>query len=138
MRPLPFQVYVLLVFSSFFSTVLLCLTTILFLNENVRLHRWLALFFGFFGVLIIVRPGFIEIGLGIPIALIAAVFYAGSNVTNRALSRTDATASILFYSFILQIPLATIPAIATWVTPELADIPFLFGFGVFSIFVSVM
>ena len=112
-----------------FTTIL----AILFLKENVRIHRWLALFFGFVGVLIIVRPGFVEIGLGIPIALLAAVFYAGSNVTNRALSRTDSTASILFYSFILQIPLATIPAMATWVTPDLVDLPFLLGFGVIAI-----
>lgn len=109
------------------------LLAILFLKEIVGFHRWAAIFFGFVGVLIIVRPGFAEVGLGIPIALAAAAFYAGSNVTNRALSRTDSTAVILFYGFALQIPLAAIPAAATWVTPGWEELLPLLGFGVVAI-----
>ena len=43
-----------------------------FLKEVVGNHRWAALVFGFIGVTIIVRPGFDEINLGIPIALLAS------------------------------------------------------------------
>ncbi|NQU72167.1 MAG: DMT family transporter [Rhodospirillales bacterium] len=109
-----------------FTTVL----AIIFLKEIVGLHRWSAIFFGFMGVLIIVRPGFEALTLGIPIALCAALFYAGSNVTNRALSRTDSTAVIMFYGFILQIPLAAVPAAFTWVTPGWDALWPLLGFGV--------
>lgn len=106
---------------------------IIFLKELVRSHRWMALLFGFVGVLIIVRPGMADLNLGIPAALLAASLYAGSNVTNRALSRTDSTPVIVFYSFALQIPLAAVPAAMTWTTPGWADALPLLGFGIVSI-----
>jgi drug/metabolite transporter (DMT)-like permease len=109
-----------------FTTVL----AIIFLKEVVGLHRWSAILFGFIGVLIIVRPGFEELNLGIPVAICAAVFYASANVVNRALSRTESTAVILFYGFMLQIPFAAIPAAMTWVTPSWDILWPLLGFGV--------
>ena len=72
---------------------------IIFLKEVVGLHRWTALVVGFIGVAIIVRPGFTDINIGVPIAILAAVFYAGSNVANRALASTEATSVIMFYGF---------------------------------------
>ena len=103
---------------------------ILFLKEIVGSHRWAALLFGFIGVIIIVRPGFDEINLGVPIALFAALVYGGSNVANRALTSTESTSVIMFYGFLLQLPMAAIPAAMTWVTPGWEDaLPFL-GFGV--------
>ena len=112
-----------------FTTVL----AIIFLKEVVGLHRWSAILFGFAGVLIIVRPGFEELDLGMLVAICAAVFYASSNVANRALSRTESTAVILFYGFMLQIPMAAIPAAMTWVTPGWSVVPPLLGFGIVSI-----
>lgn len=109
-----------------FTTIL----AIIFLKEVVGLHRWSAILFGFLGVLIIVRPGFAELGLGVPVAICAALCYASANVANRALSRTESTAVILFYGFILQIPLAAIPAAMTWVTPGWDVVWPLLGFGV--------
>ena len=32
-----------------------------YLKEKVGIHRWTAVLIGFFGVMIIIRPGFIEI-----------------------------------------------------------------------------
>jgi len=102
---------------------------ILFLREMVGPHRWLAIVFGFVGVLMIVRPGFAEVNIGMPLALMAAAFFAGSNVSNRALSSTDSTAVIVFYGFVLQIPIAAVPAAMTWTTPgwDLAPALLLFG-----------
>lgn len=105
---------------------------IIFLKELVGGHRWMALLFGFIGVLVIVRPGFGALNFGIPAALCAAACYAGSNVVNRSLSRTDSTPLIVFYSFALQIPLAAVPAAVTWTTPGWAEILPLLGFGVVS------
>lgn len=105
---------------------------ILFLKEIVGPHRWLAIVFGFVGVLVIARPGFVEFNLGMPFAVVAASFFAASNVTNRALSRTDSTATIVFYGFVLQIPIAALPAAATWVTPGWDIVPALLAFGVVS------
>ncbi len=103
---------------------------IIFLKEVVGLHRWTALLVGFIGVAIIVRPGFTDINIGVPIAILAAVFYAGSNVANRALASTEATSVIMFYGFLLQIPMAAVPAVLTWVTPGWEHILPLLGFGI--------
>lgn len=103
---------------------------IIFLKEVVGLHRWTALVVGFIGVAIIVRPGFTDINIGVPIAILAAVFYAGSNVANRALASTEATSVIMFYGFLLQIPMAAVPAVLTWVTPGWEHILPLLGFGI--------
>ena len=103
---------------------------IIFLKEVVGLHRWTALLVGFIGVAIIVRPGFTDINIGVPIAILAAVFYAGSNVANRALASTEATSVIMFYGFLLQIPMAAVPAVLTWVKPGWEHILPLLGFGI--------
>ena len=102
---------------------------ILFLRELVGPHRWAAIFIGFVGVVLIAKPGFAAFSWGIPIALAAAAFYAGSNVVNRALSRTESTPVIVFYSFFLQIPMAAIPAAMSWTTPGWDAVLPLIGFG---------
>jgi len=106
---------------------------IIFLKELVGQHRWVALLFGFIGVVVIVRPGFGTLNVGIPAALCAAACYAASNVVNRALSRTDSTPVIVFYSFALQVPLAAVPAALAWTTPGWAEVLPLLGFGVVAI-----
>lgn len=108
-----------------FTTVL----AIFFLKEVVRGHRWAALAFGFVGVGIIVRPGFEAINIGVAVALLAALFYGASNVANRALAKTEATSVIMFYGFLLQIPMAAIPAALNWVTPGWEHVLPLLGFG---------
>lgn len=109
-----------------FTTIL----AILFLKEIVGKHRWSALVFGFVGVIIIVRPGFAEINIGVPAALLAALFYGSSNVANRALTSTESTSVIMFYGFLLQLPMAAIPAAMTWITPGWEHVPPLLGFGI--------
>jgi drug/metabolite transporter (DMT)-like permease len=109
-----------------FTTIL----AIVFLKEIVGSHRWAALVFGFIGVVIIVRPGFEAINAGVPIALFAALVYGGSNVANRALTSTESTSVIMFYGFLLQLPMAAIPAAMNWVTPGWDEALPLLGFGI--------
>ena len=108
-----------------FTTIL----AIFFLKEIVGRHRWAALVFGFIGVGIIVRPGFEAVNAGVPIAILAAVLYGSSNVANRALTSTESTSVIMFYGFLLQLPMAAIPAMMVWVTPGWEHVLPLLGFG---------
>ena len=100
----------------------------LFLGERVGFHRWLAIVVGFGGVLAIVRPGFAELHIGMIFALGAAAFYAGTDTASRSLARTDSTAVILFYGYILQLPIAAVPAALEWTTPTLDQVPAILGF----------
>ena len=100
------------------------------LGERVGFHRWAAIAAGFVGVLAIVRPGFAEFNIGMLLALAAAVFYGGTDTSARALASTDSTPVIMFYSFILQIPLAAVPALVTWTTPGWDVMPALLAFAI--------
>ncbi len=67
------------------------------LGEQVGWRRWSAVAVGFFGTLIIIRPG---VGVFQPAALIpllAALMFALYNVLTRLASRQDSSATSLFY-----------------------------------------
>jgi drug/metabolite transporter (DMT)-like permease len=93
------------------------LVAIVLLGEKLRSHRVIGTLIGFGGVLIIVRPGFADLNLGIFLALGAAAFYATSDTTSRWLARYDQFPSIMMWNFIFMIPMAAVPAAIWWVTP---------------------
>ncbi len=102
------------------------------LGERVGVHRWAATATGFLGALVILRPGFAEIHFGMIVALAAAAFLAMSDTLVRRLSRTEPTTRIVFYGYLLQVPIAFAVALYDWVTPTLADWPWLIALGVCS------
>jgi drug/metabolite transporter (DMT)-like permease len=105
------------------------LFAILILRERVGLHRWVAMFVGFLGVAIALRPGFGDIHPGMLAAIGAAATYGLSDVLLRKLSHTDMTLSIVFYGFALQLPFSLPLAINEWVTPSGAEWAWLFFMG---------
>lgn len=68
------------------------------LRERVGPRRWLAVFIGFGGVLVVVRPGAGLFDGGAVLALSAAITFALYQVTTRAISRTDGPLTTLFYT----------------------------------------
>lgn len=72
------------------------------LGERLTRARLLALLVGFAGVLVVTRPGMIELGPGVVSAALAAIGFAGSAVLTRRLTRTEATVSILFWLTVMQ------------------------------------
>ncbi len=110
-------------------TVLLAAT---FLGERVGLDRWMATAVGFGGALIIIRPGFVEIGLAAGAALYTALSYAGGGVMTKALVRTESPNAVVFYSFALLTVISLGPAIAWWRTPVWQDVSWIVAFGILS------
>jgi drug/metabolite transporter (DMT)-like permease len=77
-----------------FATIL----SFLILREQVGVHRWAAVAFGFIGMLIVARPGGSSIpALGVTIALIAAVSQAGVTTTLRQIQRSEHVSAIVFW-----------------------------------------
>jgi drug/metabolite transporter (DMT)-like permease len=77
-----------------FATIL----SFLILREQVGVHRWAAVAFGFIGVLIVARPGGSSIpALRVAIALIAAVSQAGVTTTLRQIQRSEHVSAIVFW-----------------------------------------
>jgi len=88
------------------------------LRERINVHRWIAMAVGFAGVMVIIRPGFAAVNLGVFVALGAAATYGLSDVMTRLLSRTDHTNLIMFYTFLMPVPFGLIPALFVWSWPD--------------------
>ena len=97
----------------FFVTIL----AVLFLKENIRIYRISALFIGFIGMLIILRPGIIDISLGIQMVLVATFFWSVIIILTKQLTNKDSSITILVYMYTFMTFLTLITAIIFWQTP---------------------
>ena len=86
------------------------------LGEHVGWRRWLAIGVGLLGVLWMLQPDTSRLSLlGAVGALISAGAYAGSAITARMLTRTDSTASMVFWFLVLLTVFAGLLAWPDWV-----------------------
>ena len=105
----------------FFVTIL----AVLFLKENIRIYRISALVIGFIGMLIILRPGIIEISLGIQMVLVATFFWSVIIILTKQLTNNDSSITILTYMYTFMTFLTLITAIIFWETPTTKSIYYL-------------
>lgn len=89
----------------------------LFLGEKVGPRRWLATLVGFLGVLMIIRPGIHAVELPQLVALMSAVFIAGSMLSNKSLSRTEKPNAMVLWMGVFMSLFSLPPAIAVWTWP---------------------
>lgn len=94
----------------------------LFLGEDVRLRRWIAVAVGFAGAMIIIRPGFGEIGIGALCVLASTPIFSASNLMSKALARTDSANTIVIWQNMVIVVCAAPFAIAFWQTPYWTDL----------------
>lgn len=85
------EVYALVFLAPLFVTIL----SMLVLKEKVGPWRWFAIFAGFAGVLLVVRPGFRDLELGHLAALIIAVLAAITVILLRSLAGSEKQTSML-------------------------------------------
>ena len=83
---------------AFISPIIVTILSIFFLNEKVGIHRWTAVVIGFLGVLVIIRPGFLEINFASLSALAAGITYAFYIIYTRKLSFTDSAIVTLLFT----------------------------------------
>jgi len=116
-----------------FATPLFTLAlALLVLRERVGGANWIATLVGFAGVLVILRPGAIEVSLGALAALASTVGYASVNTVIKVLSRTESSVVIVFYVNLLMVPLSLPMAVVEWRMPGLSDAVLIGGMAVFS------
>ena len=116
-----------------FSTpVFTALGAILIFHEKVRLRRMLAIFAGFVGTLVILRPGFQTIEAGSLAQLIAAFCFAGSFLFAKRMTRSENSGDILVMLTIFC-TLALLPgAIYYWREPTWTEVGWLALVAVFA------
>ena len=101
----------------------------LLIGETVGWARWAGIASGFVGVLIVVRPGVMEVGLPVFAVLFTATMYGWSNCLTRSLALTEDSNAVVFYMFALIAPLAIGPALWFFTMPEWADVPWILALG---------
>ncbi|UYN96261.1 MAG: DMT family transporter [Enhydrobacter sp.] len=94
----------------------------LFLGENVRLRRWIAVMVGFAGAMIIIRPGFGEIGFGALCILLSTPLFSASNLMAKGLARSDSANTIVIWQTIVVIVCSAPIALWFWQTPSWTDV----------------
>jgi drug/metabolite transporter (DMT)-like permease len=105
---------------NFVAPLFASLGMVLFLGESMRLRRWIALFVGFLGALVIIRPGYIPLELGPVLVIAASALWAGALVIIKSLSRTESSLTLTVYMGIFLVPPTFLAALFywTWPTPE--------------------
>jgi drug/metabolite transporter (DMT)-like permease len=91
----------------------------LFLGETFRWRRWSAIFAGFFGALVILRPGLQAFDIGALLVLVSSLLWAMALIDIKVLGRTESTLTITVYVTVLLIPMTLAPAVAVWEAPGL-------------------
>ncbi|MFT5181905.1 MAG: drug/metabolite transporter (DMT)-like permease [Alphaproteobacteria bacterium] len=114
--------------------VFVAVLAMIFLAERVGPRRWFGIGLAMAGGLIIIRPGFSEVGLGTWLILFAAVIAASSKLMAKVLSGKESAATIVALLTVLMVPITLVPALFVWQTPTLYQLIFLALIGVFGTF----
>ncbi|MEQ8824348.1 MAG: DMT family transporter [Filomicrobium sp.] len=104
---------------SFLSPLFGTAFAILMLGERVQIRRWMALFVGLIGALIILRPAGSEFGAGQLLALISACAVGVIGPLVKRLTREDDADRVVFLTNLLLTPLSLVPALFVWTWPSL-------------------
>jgi drug/metabolite transporter (DMT)-like permease len=114
------------VFAIEFTTPLwVALLAPLLLGERLNRARLLAVLLGFFGILVVLRPGLIAVDEGSLVMLLGALGFALSFLAVKKLTASDSALTIVFYMSLMQMPMSAWPALTNWVQPQLGDWPWL-------------
>ena len=113
------------------TPVIIVVLSALILKENVSPRTWIAIFVGFLGVLIILRPGLSIFDIKSLLPLMAAFFLGLYQVVTRKVSENDSTETSLFYTSLIGFIVMSILAFVYW-QPLTLNSYFLFiGIGIF-------
>ena len=110
---------------SLMGPLFVALGAMLVLGERVRGPRWTALAIGFAGALIIVRPGFQEVNLGMLFVLVSMLFVTGSKLIAKSLSGTDQPSTIVAYLSLTMMVPSGVTLIFVWQTPTIEQLLFM-------------
>ena len=112
---------------SFTTPLFVTSGAVLFLGEIIRVRRIVAICIGFFGTLIILQPGVVDVTAGSLLALVHALTIAIASLIVKVLTRRDRQQAIVTWMVFMQTKLALIPSLWVWEWPDLLTWGFLWG-----------
>jgi drug/metabolite transporter (DMT)-like permease len=115
----------------FTGPIFVTLGAVLFLRETVHWRRWLGVAVGFAGMLVIVRPGIVEMNPGIIMMSLAVPLIAGSNLIAKVVSGRDKPAVVVLWQSIVGAICFTPLGLWYWQTPTLPQLGLFLAAGFF-------
>lgn len=122
----------------FIAPLLITLLSIPVLKERVAPAHWAAIALGMGGVLVALRPtGEHLLSLGALAVLVSALCYAAAAIAGRLLTRSDSSASLVFWSTLALSVGAGLLALPNWLPIRGGDAPLILGLAVTGFFGQV-
>tara|TARA_B100000035_G_C21021156_1_gene564101 strand:+ start:1446 stop:2333 length:888 start_codon:yes stop_codon:yes gene_type:complete len=104
---------------SFVVPLIVTILAVFFLGEKIYIYRTLALILGFSGMLVIIRPGFVDISIGVYMVLLSALLWSINIIITKKISKDDSAITILAYQSIFMSILSFFIVIFFWEMPSL-------------------
>ena len=104
---------------SFVVPLIVTILAVFFLGEKIYIYRTLALILGFSGMLVIIRPGFVDISIGVYMVLFSALLWSINIIITKKISKDDSAITILAYQSIFMSLLSFFILIFFWEMPSL-------------------
>ena len=118
---------------SFIAPFLVTAMGAVVLGERVGLRRWSAVFVGFIGTLIVIRPGMGVMHPAVLLVVVAAAAFAARQVLSRRLASNDRTITTVAYTALVSVFALSFPLPFFWSPPEAGwQWALLFGLAVFA------
>ncbi|MFZ8864355.1 MAG: DMT family transporter [Rickettsiales bacterium] len=99
---------------SFTSPIFTTIAAIIFLKERPGIFRLMAIMSSFVGVLIIVRPGYVDFNIASLMVLFSTSLWALASILIKKLSVVDKPKLVTFYTAFMMLPFSFIFAIFNW------------------------
>ena len=109
----------------FIVPIIVTILAVIFLKEKIYLYRSIALVMGFIGMLIILRPGIIDISIGIYMALISSLIWSVVIILTKKVSKDDSAITILSHQYVYMSLFSFPLVIYFWDQPSLKTIIFI-------------
>jgi drug/metabolite transporter (DMT)-like permease len=115
----------------FTAPIFMAILAVLVLGERFRIYRWSAIFLGFMGMLIILRPGLVAIDTGALLVIGSAALWAVAMIIIKIQSRTESSLTIVAYMGIFLGIFSIGPAVWVWQPFGLQTLGFMVLIGLF-------
>jgi len=110
---------------SFVVPLIVTILAVFFLGEKIYIYRTLALIIGFSGMLIILRPGFVDVSIGVYMALFSSFLWSVVIIITKKISKDDSAITILAYQSVFMSIFCFVIVLFFWQTPSAKTVIYL-------------
>ena len=114
----------------FLRPILAAILAGIFLREFIGGSRAIALLAGLAGAAIIIRPGLVELNVGVFFVLGVVVVQSWNPINRRLLAKSEHPDTVAVWNPLVIFPLAGVPAIFVWTMPTAAQLGWIAVIGI--------